>query len=429
MPRQLKNGDRIRGYEILAHLNTGGMANAFAARSPSGDKVFFKSYKSPSVAVDWYHGYVKYQKELKTRIESTGVRKFCVRLVDQFEEVFGVCTFFQAFEFVHGGEDMSAILTKLRRSPSTLNWQQRLILAKVMMAGIHQLHEAKIVHGDLKPPNLQLFKDETIVAGWQLKLIDMDFSILADLRAPWHGKAAYVGTPHYFSPEHLQEKVPLPASDVFTCGLILYELLAQGHPYSHLEDDPAYLRAALKHNAAKPKLQGKLENADATTHLADCLHRCLSADPAHRPAAREVNLALNGHVTVPSSIPTSPAPRPAPPVPKVTSSPTIPAKPPHVTLKLEGKTGIPLEFRITTRVGKALLKRFGPEGDYADVDQFVAEFRDGVWCVSPIDTAKNPTLLNGKPLATLTALADGDLLNLGSRTSSKVALPLKVRIS
>jgi len=351
-----------------------------------------------------------------------------VKLVDQFEEVFGVRTFFQAFEFVHGGEDMSAILTKLRRSPSTLNWQQRLILAKVMMAGIDQLHKAKIVHGDLKPPNLQLFKDETIIAGWQLKLIDMDFSILADIRAPWHGKAAYVGTPHYFSPEHLQEKVPLPESDVFTCGLILYELLAQGHPYSHVEDDPAYLRAALKHTAGKPKLQGQLETADATIHLADCLHRCLSADPARRPAAWEVNFALNGRVKSPPHIPPSPD-RSAHPVPKVSSRPTISTKPPTSTLTLEGNTGTPLVFHITTRVGKALLKRFGPEGDYADLEQFVADLRDGIWSVSPVDTAKNPTLLNGKPLTTLTTLADGDLINLGSRTSSRVALPLRVRIS
>lgn len=203
MPRQLKVGDKINGYTITAHLNTGAMANAFAANDKTGKKVFFKSYKSPTCAVSWYRAYVDYQRELKHRLETHLVGKFCVRLLDQFEFTFGIPTFFQAFDFVHGGEDLEQILAKLRKSPHALDWNQRHILAKVMMAAIHQLHDAKIVHGDLKPPNLQLFRDPAILAGYQLKLIDMDFSVLADRRAPWHGHSAYVGTPGYFSPEHL----------------------------------------------------------------------------------------------------------------------------------------------------------------------------------------------------------------------------------
>jgi hypothetical protein len=116
MPRQLKVGDKINGYTITAHLNTGAMANAFSATDRAGSKVFFKSYKSPTCAVSWYPAYVDYQRELKRRLESHLVGKFCVRLIDQFEFKFGVLTFFQAFEFVHGGEDLEQILAKLRRS-------------------------------------------------------------------------------------------------------------------------------------------------------------------------------------------------------------------------------------------------------------------------------------------------------------------------
>jgi len=47
------------------------------------------------------------------------------------------------------------------------------------MAGMAALHESKIVHADLKPGNVYLIEDKSIGAGYQLKLIDTDFSVLA----------------------------------------------------------------------------------------------------------------------------------------------------------------------------------------------------------------------------------------------------------
>ena len=418
MPRQLKRGDKVKGHEILEHLNTSAMANAFAARAPSGQKVFLKSYKSPSCAVDWYRGYIEYQRELKRRLDTLPVGRFCVALLEQFEVEFGVPTFFQTFEFVSGGEDLGQILDRLRKKPGDLAWDQRLILAKVMMAGIHQLHEAKVVHGDLKPPNLQLFADRSIKAGWQLKLIDMDFSILADRPAPWHGKAAYVGTPRYFSPEHLEGKVPVPSSDVFTCGLILYELLAEGHPYL-TTDDESYLRAAKAFRATAPKLQGRLADDAPTRALAECLHRCLSPDVKKRPTAKDVNLALNGR-------------SPFAPATRSRTEPARPAPPPKraAALKLVGASGTTLEVRIPTAVSAPLLKLkgFGAEAEYADKSsQFRVESRDGKWIVIPSPATTNATFLNGAPVEREAALNDGDTLAVGSRKSGRSVLPLKVR--
>ena len=56
--------------------------------------------------------------------------------------------------------------------------------------------------------------------------------MLTDEQAPWHGHQGYVGSDNYRSPEHFTAgAVPGAASDVFTCGLILYQLLAGQHPY------------------------------------------------------------------------------------------------------------------------------------------------------------------------------------------------------
>jgi hypothetical protein len=59
--------------------------------------------------------------------------------------------------------------------------------ANVNVAGIQALHQSNIAHAYLKPANVYLIRDPTIKAGYQLKLIDMDFSLLTDHRAPWHG--------------------------------------------------------------------------------------------------------------------------------------------------------------------------------------------------------------------------------------------------
>ena len=106
-----------------------------------------------------------------------------------------------------------------------------------------------------------LIKDPSIGAGYQLKLIDMDFSLLADRRAPWHGYQGYVGTDNYRSPEHLTRgAVPVLASDVFTCGLILYELLAGVHPYWQ-EDQAEYAKRVRAYAAKPPALLGVMPRA------------------------------------------------------------------------------------------------------------------------------------------------------------------------
>ena len=228
------------------------MAISYGAEAPTGEKVFLKQYKSPAPTVVWYKAFVAYQKELSEPASGTGkAAQFAVRQVDAFEEVWGGPCYFQAYEFVENGADLQQMLDEEReqhrrtKSPATRDpavWARHVTWAKVFMTGMAALHESKIVHADLKPANAYLIQDPTISSGYQLKLIDMDFSLLADRRAPWHGHQGYVGTDNYRSPEHLTRgSVPGLASDVFTCGLMLYELLAGYHPYWS-EDQAEYAK-------------------------------------------------------------------------------------------------------------------------------------------------------------------------------------------
>ena len=152
----------------------------------------------------------------------------------------------------------------------------------------------KIAHADLKPANVYLIRDTTIAVGYQLKLIDMDFSVLTDHRAPWHGHQGYVGSDNYRSPEHISRgQVPSAASDVFTCGLILYELLAGHHPYWS-DDQKEYAAAVMAYRAEPPRLGGLLTPPASNAEVAATLHRCLSPDQSRRPSAAELRAVLSG---------------------------------------------------------------------------------------------------------------------------------------
>ncbi len=262
MAKKLKVGDAIRGYHVTKVFGPGAMAISYAAQAAGGTKIFLKQYKSPAPTVVWYSAFVDYQQELAARVRNGKAGQYAVRLVDAFEEVWGGRCYFQAYEFVEHGGDLQQMLdaereTHQRTGVSPLRdsavWARHVTWAKVLMAGIAGLHESKIVHADLKPPNVYLIRDPSIGSGYQLKLIDMDFSVLADHRAPWHGYQGYVGSDNYRSPEHLTRgATPGLPSDIFTCGLMLYELLAGVHPYWR-EDQAEYANLVRAYGAKPPE--------------------------------------------------------------------------------------------------------------------------------------------------------------------------------
>lgn len=428
MAKMIRPGEKVRGYEIRQLLNKGAMAIAYESVSASGERVFFKQYKSPSVRVEWFKGYVAYQEELKRRLQSARVKHYCYRMVDFFVENWGTPCYFQVFEFVQRGHDLETILGQIQENPEKHPFANRVTLAKVFLAGLGALHEANIIHSDLKPANIQLYEDKTIKTGYQLKLIDMDYSVLADRKAPWHDFQGYIGSPHYFSPEHLAGKPPLKASDVFTAGLILYELLADGHPYPFEGDE--YAQAVQAYRVKPPRLAGDTGNNEA---VAEMLHRCLAPDPWRRPGAIEIHELLKhagskrlSRTTTgpPPSIPSPSPPKPTPTPPEAKPGPPLP--PAARTLRLRSESGTEMRLRIRTVVGKHLVQTFGEDSRFWDAEQFALEPKDRQWWVVPRTGAPNETMLNGKAITAPTALKTGDVLAVGREAKGVVKLPLTV---
>ena len=429
MAKKLKVGDTIRGYRIIKVFGPGMMAISYGAQAPSGSKVFFKQYKSPAPTVVWYPAFVAYQKELSDRVRAGKAAHFAVRQVDAFEERWGGRCYFQAYEFVENGADLQQVLDKERerhrltksapaRDPSV--WARHVTWAKVLTAAIAALHESKIVHADLKPANAYLIEDSTIGSGYQLKLIDMDFSLLSDRRAPWHGFQGYVGSDNYRSPEHLTRgSVPALGSDVFTCGLMLYELLAGEHPYWR-DDQTEYAALVRAHAAKPPALLGAMPLPANNAEVSAALHRCLSPDPAARPTAAALRDILSGRSAKPAgrgafASAVSPA--------RSTGTPLV-----SEGIELLGPDGHSVRIGVRTELGKALVCQFGAEGEFWDNRQCVLERRAGAqWIVSPVAGTTNETLVNGKTLTAPHELRDGDLIAVGRQEKGVVKLPLTAR--
>lgn len=439
MARRLMGGNVVNGYTIVRFLSSGAMATSYEAMAKDGRRVFFKQYKSPSPTVPWYGAFKRQQGELKKRVTTSPVKGFCYDLVDFFEAEAGGRCYFQVFEFVDrsDGGDLGDLIKKVREHSGEVTWEQRLVLTRKLVAGIRSLHAAKIVHCDLKPGNVLLIRDESIAAKYNLKLIDMDFSILADKRAAWDGTdTGYVGSPNYFSPEHLRGKPPTPASDVFTLALILYELLAEGHPYAS-EEPEEYARAVTSHRAKPARLGGSLPPPLSNEKLTATLFACLDPDAARRPSADDLLATLNpthvpsglGKAGSPPPLPAPRPPAPASPSPTTPSPSPTPAASPDCLLRLVGPDGREVRIAVSTKIGKRLLQAVGNDAKFFDEEQFSLERIAGdSWVIVARAGTTNQTLLNGTAVAGKARLRDGDVLSVGNEVRRISVLPLTVRI-
>lgn len=415
MPKICKPGDMIRNYTIVERIDHGGRSVSFRARKHGSTEVFLKQYISPTPLKQWYRPFIDHQAELHRRINAH-CHLFCYRCHDLFEE--NRC-YFQVFELLERSDSLEEILKVCQTRPGEVSAERRLIWARVFLSGMCSIHEAGIIHCDVKPANVMLIEDKTIHARYQLKIIDFDSSLIVGRPAPWQidPEVGYFGTWNYMSPEHLRGEPPLTASDVYSCGLILYELLGPGHPYRN-EDETVYREATLGHRAAPPAMATGLDKHVNVGIVQSTLHRCLSPRATDRPSIQELRNAIGS----------GERPRPtASPIPQTEASRGS-ESPPRATsrLVLTNDEGRSIGFGVRAAVGRVVCSQLGTDAQYLSDVQFYVEPEGGQWYVIPVDNVTNETLLNGKKVTERSPLQEGAVLSVGRESKGIYKLPMRI---
>ena len=416
---RLEVGSKIRDYQVCQVFDPGAFAFSCEARTDSGRKVFLKKYKMPGMATAWYARFVQHQIDIKNRIQSNPAAKsLSYEFIDCFshEKVGSEGTlraFYSVFEFFEERKDLAQFLAGAKRQ-TPLERQQCLLFSKVLMAGVGAIHSAGIIHADLKPENVILVKDSAVRSGFRLRMIDFDYSLLQDKQAPWHSDLGYVGTPGYMSPEHLLRKVPQCASDIFTCGIMLAQLLGQGHPCQSNMD--AYAEQVKTNALAQTVVLSEIPGIHDQKFLAHILNACLRVEPDRRPKADAVVRALNNQLMEFDGIRANDPPNPQPVT--LIQSEVVQLGAPDNPLE---------EIRIDMDIGRRCISTWYPE----DAKRFVSseQFRlfrnsEGKWNIKPLAGATYATYLNGVELLSSQLVATGDRIAIGHGKQCELVIRL-----
>jgi serine/threonine protein kinase len=416
MPKVYQTGEIIQGttqsFEIIRFLNQGNLALAYEVKSvQSNERFFLKQYISPTPRKSWYSDFVAYQEEFRQRIQDDFLRLRTLQIVDFFEFPETRPNFYQVFEFIDTGSDLSK---QLQQTPP-LTWEQRVKDSMVFIQLLIELHKKKIIHSDLKPENILIVEN----SGRRiLKLIDMDYSILSDVQPPpWLEDKGYIGTEYYTSPEHITGRTVDETSDNFTAGLILYELLTGKHPYRDAEN---YARAVQAYNADVPNFSlicperteplFTNQNDDA---IARAIHGLLNPDQEKRTTLEELTFHFKRRK---SSI-----------LPSREEEPEINLS---LALTLYINRSV-VQITKNTKLGRRWAKKiFGDECLFWEkTNQFELKFKEDKWYLIPNIDSTNETLVNEKKVLEEVCLQDGDVLAIGRENMGVIKTEIVVKYS
>eukprot|EP01112_Ceratiomyxa_fruticulosa_P020112 TRINITY_DN6756_c0_g1_i5.p1 TRINITY_DN6756_c0_g1~~TRINITY_DN6756_c0_g1_i5.p1 ORF type:complete len:569 (+),score=117.23 TRINITY_DN6756_c0_g1_i5:251-1708(+) len=193
----------------------------------------------------------------------------------------GACTQLGRLQIVTElcGGDLESVL-KNDRKEQKLSLQTRMEMARDAALGMNWLHEiTKICHNDLKSANL------LVSLTGKVKVADFGFSLMREGR-DFSGKSAK-GTPLWMAPEVLLKQSFNEKADVYSFGIIMWEIFTREEPFPHHNDLQTFTHAVcVKHE--RPIIP-----ADCPTNLKNLMMACWEHHPANRPSFHEIVMWLN----------------------------------------------------------------------------------------------------------------------------------------
>ncbi len=250
---------RIRGHQCLRRLAVGGSSSVFLALCErSGQHRVLKIFRQVPDLVEVGTTFERFLREyeLVAHLDHPNIaRIYDIGVADDHV--------YLAMEYFPGGD----LRTRMR---SPMSCREALAYLRQLAAALGALHRIGVLHRDVKPGNVLLREDES------LAFIDFGLARQLGLESGITGNGAIFGTPHYMSPEQ-GHGLPLDErSDLYSVGVMLYEMLTGEKPY--VAETPL---AVIYHHAKAP-LPELPEHASWLQPLLDSL---LAKQPADRPAS------------------------------------------------------------------------------------------------------------------------------------------------
>jgi tetratricopeptide (TPR) repeat protein len=258
--KELSPGSLFAGrYEVLALVGEGGMGKVYTARDRELDKVIaLKTIRSDGGGDPDAVARFKQELLLARKVSHRNV----VRIFD-LGEAEGVKFF--TMEFIEG-QSLKALIRKRGRLPA----QEAVAICRQVLAALREAHSQGIIHRDLKPQNIMIDK------GGMAHL--MDFGIARSVDATgMTATGTTLGTPDYMSPEQVRGEKAGEPSDIFSFGVILYEMLTGDVPYH--ADTP--ISKIVMRLTQKPRPPQEL-SPDIPKHLDGVVQKCMEVDLALR---------------------------------------------------------------------------------------------------------------------------------------------------
>jgi len=190
---------------------------------------------------------------------------------------------FVTMEFLNG----VTLADKIRES-GPLPWREARTVTLELCEALHSIHEAEIIHRDLKTRNVML-----AARGGAISTVVMDFGIARRLSHQSRDSStgitndgAIVGTPDYMAPEQFEGKEATPATDIYALGVVLYEIATGKRP---VRDDANNARNERPKHLTRPSsFQPRIPR-----RFDEVVCKCLEYDPNRRyQSAREVERAI-----------------------------------------------------------------------------------------------------------------------------------------
>jgi eukaryotic-like serine/threonine-protein kinase len=252
-------------YRILRRLGSGGMATVYLAEDEElgrrvAIKILSERYANDEAFIE------RFRREAKS---AAGLSHPNVVSIYDRGEAEG--TYYIAMEVIEGRSLKEIILTR-----GALPVDVAIAFAKQLLEALRYAHRHGIIHRDIKPHNV-LVSSEERVKGHEPRLKVTDFGIARHGASQMTEAGSIMGTAQYLSPEQARGAPVTAASDLYSAGVVLYEMLTGKVPFT---GDSA-IEIAMKHVNELPKPPSQLR-PEVTPELDKIVLRALAKEPEDR---------------------------------------------------------------------------------------------------------------------------------------------------